>query len=93
MDPRGHKAEQSALGDLDRRERALARPEHFYPRPQDILDDDTLSTEDKRELLQNWQVLLQDRGGALEHDQLAPHPEHAETEAAISAALRSLDGG
>jgi hypothetical protein len=90
MDQQPRKAEQRTLGDTDRMEQALSNPEHYYPRPQDILDDDSLSAEDKRNLLENWQVLLQDRGGALEHDQLAAHPEHAETEAAVAAALGTL---
>lgn len=93
MDPRGHKAEQRTHTDTDRLEQALSRPEHFYPRPQDVLDDDSLSREEKHKLLEHWQVQLQDRGGALEHDQLEPHAEHRETEAAVAAALRSLAGG
>jgi hypothetical protein len=93
MDDRGHKAEQPAVDDGARREHALSHPQHYYPRPEDVLDDSSLSPTDKIAVLRNWQVLLQDRGGALEHDQQEPHAEHRETEAAVAAALRALGAG
>jgi hypothetical protein len=97
MDKERHKAERSTIGDRRRMHDALADPQNFYPRPQDVLEDDTLSIDDKRSLLRNWQVQLEDRAGALGQaggPGEGHEPESVETHRALQEALARLgDGG
>jgi len=60
-----HEAERASEHEGAERDRALRAPEHFYPRPEDVLADASLSHDEKIELLRNWQTQLEDRGGAL----------------------------
>lgn len=44
-------------------------PKKFFPLREDVLNDDTLSAEEKRTLLDHWKVQLEGRGGADPGDQ------------------------
>jgi hypothetical protein len=95
MDKQRHQAERSTVDDSRRREDAALNPQHYYPRPEDVLDDDTLSTDEKIALLRNWQVQLEGRGGALGQPPgpgEAPDVHDDETSQAVIAALRQVDG-
>jgi hypothetical protein len=95
MDKQRHQAERRTLDDRRRREDAAMHPQHYYPRPEDVIDDDTLSFEEKHTLLRNWQVMLEDRAGALGQPQgpgAAPTHEEEEMRRAVGEALRQLDG-
>ena len=84
-----HDAEQASEREGQDRENALRDPQHFYPRPEDVLADASLSRGDKIDLLRNWQTQLEDRGGALRDP--AHRPDSADdVERAICAALQHL---
>ncbi len=72
------------------REQSLRAPERFYPRPQDVLADPSLSLAEKKELLRNWQVALQGRGGSLGEPRMDHNPEDDEAVRALQQALRQL---
>jgi hypothetical protein len=94
MDKQRHQAERQSLDDRRRRDDAAMNPQHYYPRPGDVIDDDTLSFDEKVSLLRNWQVQLEDRAGALGQPQgpgAAPGIEDAEMHQAVVDALRQLD--
>ena len=96
MDKERLKAERSSISDRQRRSDALANPQNFYPRPEDVLEDDTLSAQDKRTLLRNWQVQVEDRAGALGQPQGPGEDfdqENREVHAAIVAAMARLPDG
>jgi hypothetical protein len=65
MDKPQLKTEQRTIQDGKQQQEALGNPQHFYPRPEDVLSDDSLSAEDKRAVLDNWQVALQGKAGTL----------------------------
>jgi hypothetical protein len=89
-----HQSEKRTIEDRQRRRRALGEPEHFYLRPQDVLDDDSLSDQDKLSLLDNLRVALEDRAGAVEPPSAADEQERQrerdELEAAIARARARL---
>lgn len=94
MNNADHEQERASEREVVKRDQALRRPQHFYPRPEDVLADATLHHDEKIELLRNWQVHSEDRGGAR-----ADAPDAASTrgdddvEAAIDRALRQLQAG
>jgi hypothetical protein len=94
MDEDPTKQEQIDMDDRKRREDALANPQKFFPRPEDVLLDDSLSPDEKRTLLNNWRVQLEDRGGALEPGTHAVDTEDDDRSmhAAVADALARLEG-
>ena len=95
MEKPQHQSEKRTIQDRQQRRDALAQPEHFYPRPQDVLDDDSLSADDKRSLLDNWQVALEDKAGSLGQplgpDEDDPRRESRAMLDEIAAARKRLD--
>jgi hypothetical protein len=65
MDKRQHESERRTIEDRAQRREAAGNPGHFYPRPQDVLADDSLTHDEKIEVLDNWLLALEDLGGAL----------------------------
>lgn len=90
---RQHGSEQTAINEGQQRDRSLRSPEHFYPRPEDVVEDDRLSRDEKLELLRNWQVQLQDRAGALETPRLDREPEDLEVAEALRDARQRMKTG
>jgi hypothetical protein len=88
MDKGQHQTEKRAVDDRRERRDALGNPEHFYPRPQDVLDDDSLSPDEKRAVLDNWLVALEDRAGAA--GTAATMDDDAGIRQAIDSARRQL---
>jgi hypothetical protein len=94
MDKQRHQAERRTVDDRKRREDAASHPQHYYPRPEDVLDDDTLSLDEKSALLRNWQVQLEGRAGVLGQPQgpgKVPGVIDEEVHQAVIAALRRLE--
>jgi hypothetical protein len=65
MDKALHQTEKPVIDDSRERGNAAAHPQHYYPRPEDVLADASLSLDDKRAVLEHWQLTLEDRAGAL----------------------------
>lgn len=86
-----HRSEKAAVREGQARDESLRSPEHFYPRPEDVVADSSLSRSEKLELLRNWQVQLQGRAGSLEDARLDHEPEDTEVAEALREARHRIE--
>lgn len=92
MGTASHDSEKRATEDRQHLREALADPQNFYPRPEDVVADPRLSRQDKLTLLDNWQVMLEDKAGALgkPHGPTVPNGDKRAMLAAIAEARARL---